>query len=72
MSTKKSKAGKWRIIPSVSYANFSKTYGVGANCFTQWFSVQRFWGGRIISICVKHHQIRLDFRKSWIADMAND
>jgi hypothetical protein len=63
------KACRWKL-PKVSYTNFRKQYpNMGKNCFTKWFSFQRFWSGRIWNISVKHHQVSLDFRLSWVDDM---
>ena len=60
----------WRIFPKIKYTNFRKKYSnIGRDCFTEWFSIERFWGGRIIEICVKHRQISLDFRRNWVEDM---
>jgi len=61
---------KWRLFPKITYHDFSRDR-IGPNCFTAWLSVRRFWYGRIISVCVKRHQVTLDFRRDWIADMSN-
>ena len=37
--------------------------------FNKWFDVGRVWGGRIIEVRVKHHQLSFDFRRNWLADM---
>lgn len=67
----KNKRRKWRIIPLVSYTNWRKQPNVPKDLFREWFSCRRSWGGRIINIRVKHHMLTLDFRYSWLADMAN-
>jgi starvation-inducible outer membrane lipoprotein len=61
---------RWKVVPSVSYTNFAKAFpNSGPYCWTRWFSVNRYWGGKIINISVKHHSVSLDFRRNWIADM---
>lgn len=63
-------ANLWRMIPKVSFANFRRLF---PNCrgFNKWFSINRYWGGRIITIGVLHWQMSLDFRKDFVADMHN-
>lgn len=39
------------------------------DCFTKWFQIKRYWSGKIIYIAIKHHQLVLDFRRDWVADM---
>lgn len=62
------KACRWRF-PKVTYTNFRKQYPNLGNCMTKWFSFKRYWSGRIWNISVKHHQLSLDFRLSWMDDM---
>jgi hypothetical protein len=59
----------WRFIPRVTYTNFKAEYPSSGTAFHSWFSVTRFWHGRIINISIKWHQISFDFRRNWIADM---
>ena len=60
-----------RLIPKVSYTNYRKGYenNVSKLCFQKWFSVERFWSGKIVIVCVKHHGLVFDFRRDWISDM---
>ena len=55
----------------IRYTNF-KNHFPNCNCnavYTQWFYIERRWGGKIINIGVKWHQLSFDFRKNWIMDM---
>jgi len=55
----------------VSYTNFRKEYpGRVDHCFKQWISFHRYWSGRLWLISIRHHQITLDFRLSWLDDLA--
>jgi len=63
------KACRWRF-PKVSYTNYRKEFpGLGESAFTKWFWLRRYWSGRIWNFGIKHHQISLDFRLSWLDDM---
>ena len=62
---------KWRLIPKVSYTNYHKQFPNFKWLWTKWFSIDRFWYGKIIEISVKHRVITLDFRQNWLADMAD-
>ena len=42
---------------------------VPKNLWNEWLSVRRSWGGRIITVHVKHWMLELDFRFNWIDDM---
>ena len=56
----------------IRYVNYRKEFpgkGMGKTCFTKWFCIRRYWSGKIICIRVKHHEISLDFRRDWVADM---
>ena len=60
----------WRWIPRVTYANYHKAFPtMPKNTFSKCFEVGRVWGGRIIDVRVKHHQLSFDFRRNWLADM---
>lgn len=65
------KANRWKWFPQVRYVNFRKVFpNTPKHCFTQWFYFDTLmWGGRIWNIGIKHHQIILDFRLSWLDDM---
>jgi hypothetical protein len=68
MSTRR----KWRLWPSVTYTNYRKACPtLGPGCFRDWLAIRRYWSGRIISVCVRHHELSFDFRRNWIADMVN-
>jgi len=71
MNINKSQAHKWRFLPRISYFNYHKLPYIPRGLFSKCFEVEHWWGGRLIFIRVKHHQIELDFRKNWMADMAN-
>lgn len=59
-----------RLWPVISYTNFRKAYGGdAAKAFRSWFSIRRYWGGKIINVSVRHYQLSFDFRKNWLADM---
>lgn len=57
----------WRLLPKISYTNWSDTPGMSQ----QWPTVKRYWPGRLIYLQWFNHQIKLDFRKSWIDDMVS-
>lgn len=43
---------------------------LGETCFKRRFYLDTWpWGGRIWNIGILHHQVSLDFRKSWVDDM---
>lgn len=69
MNIDRTQAHRWRILPKISYTNFRKEYPNMGGCFKKWFNIQRFWGGKIIYINIKHHQLSFDFRKNWLVDM---
>lgn len=58
-----------RRIPRVSYHRFD---GPARRVFTSWFSFERYWYGNQWTFTVRHHQVTLDFRADWLADMRND
>ena len=62
---------RWRVIPQIRYVNYHRAYPntKGTNCWKRWFSVERYWHGRIININVRHHSLILDFNRNWLADM---
>ncbi len=61
-----------RIIPKIRYTNFRKEFpNCTEGCFKRWFVIERFWGGKIIDVQIKHHQISFDFRANWLLDMIN-
>jgi hypothetical protein len=58
-----------KLIPRIHFINYLKCYPQSAGCWKQWFSVRRYWGGKIILISVRHFAIEFDFRRDWLADM---
>ena len=67
-------ADQWRSIgmtvPKVRYINYRKQFpNASAECWNRWLAIERFWGGKIILLCVRHHAIEFDFRRNWIADL---
>ena len=51
----------------ISYVNFKKEFPVVRNrvaVFDKWFYYDKFWGGKIINVGIKHHQITIDFRSN--------
>jgi hypothetical protein len=59
-----------RLIPKVYFINYRKEFpNMVDNCFNEWFTIQRFWYGRIININIKHYCLKFDFRKNWLLDM---
>jgi hypothetical protein len=64
---------KWRVVPKIHFVNFRKEYpNMGRGCFTKWFEVTRYWGGRIININIKSFTIVFDFRRNWVVDMVSE
>ena len=60
---------KRRLIPSVSFTNFHKSFPSSRGAFTRWLYLDRRWLGLIWNIGVRHYMLTLDFRGDWIADM---
>ena len=57
---------------NITYTNFKKEFAavrVGKCCFDKWFYFQRFWGGKLINIGIKHHQVTIDIRGDWTKDL---
>ena len=69
MTIDRKQANRLRILPKVTYTNYRKKFPNTGGCFKSWFSVNRYWGGRIISISVKHRELSFDFRGNFLADM---
>lgn len=49
----------------ISYTNFKKEFPSvrdGKAVFNSWLQVNRYWGGKLVTIGVKHHQLTIDFR----------
>lgn len=59
-----------RIVPRVRLINFRKLYPDHYRAFSRWFSVRRYWHGKILVISVKYFTVSFDFRRDWLADMA--
>lgn len=60
----------FRLIPKISYTNFRNDFpNMGATAFSKWFDITRCWSGKLIYVCILHHQLSFDFRKDWLSDM---
>lgn len=60
-----------RLIPKIHFVNYKKEFpNMTDGCFIKWFSIQKFWYGKIININIKHYTLSFDFRKNWLLDMA--
>lgn len=46
---------------SIRYVNFLKKYPQSA-CWQSWFSVHRYYGGRMFHFHIRHHALIFDFR----------
>lgn len=65
------KANVWRCLPKVSYVNFRKEFpNMGEQAFKTLFSFKRFWGGKIWTFGILHHQLSFSFVKCPLSDMA--
>jgi len=62
---------KRRLFPKVRYTNFHKQYPktLAYPIFKAWVRVKWYWGGNIVNMQVKHHQLSFDFRRNWMEDM---
>ena len=59
-----------RMLPKFTYVNWKKAAPqAAAVCWKQWFSVKRYWSGKLIYIQIRHHSFQFDFRRDWLADM---
>jgi hypothetical protein len=56
---------KWRMIPLVSYTNWSSVPGMRK----RWPCVKRYWSGRLVYLRWLDHQITLDFRQDVLEDL---
>lgn len=59
---------KWRPIPRVSYTNFRKLYPQSQG-FKRWLVAERFWRKRLWVIGIRHHIVKIDWRRDWVRDM---
>lgn len=59
---------KWRLIPRVSYTNFRKLYPQSQG-FKRWLVAERFWRKRLWVIGIRHHIVKIDWRRDWVRDM---
>lgn len=62
-------ARTWRLVPRVRYVNYHKEFPQAADCWKEWFSVNRYWSGRIVHVGIRARALVFDFRRDWIADM---
>lgn len=65
---KRDSATRWCLLPKVRYINRRKHYR-NDKCFELFPLIQRFWGGRIISINLFGYGFSIDFRQNWLDDM---
>lgn len=69
---KSSFLSRWRILPILHYTNWKVAQpNAGPDCWKSWLSVSRYWSGKLVYINARHHQLVLDFRRNWVADMIN-
>ena len=54
----------------IEYVNYNKEFPK-AKCWKKWFSLKRYWSGKIWHIGIKHHCLVFDFRYDWISDMTD-
>lgn len=59
-----------RKIPKIGFRNMHKEFPASKGIWTEWFRVEKHWGGNIIDIMIRHYMIKLDYRENWLADMA--
>lgn len=60
------------MLPKISICNMRKTYpNSGPYCWNQWLNVGRYWSGKLVIITCKSWCLKLDFRRNWVADIAN-
>ena len=57
-----------RLWPRARFVKYDK----GGHGFKRWFSVQRFWSGKLVHINCRRWSLVLDFRGNWLADMAHN
>ena len=56
----------------IEFRNYRKICTtVSKDAFSSWFSVDKYWGGALVHISIKHYAIVLDFRDNLIHDLAN-
>jgi len=49
-------------IPRVRLVNFRKHFRCADTSFGDWFTVRKFFGGRLIVVSVKSYSVSFDFR----------
>lgn len=59
---------RFRIIPKISYVNYRKLYPQ-TSAFKRLFIAQRAWSGLLWIVGIKHHVVKLDWRRNWVRDM---
>jgi len=61
---------RWRLFPKIEYVDMAKEFPNSAKiCWKKWFSVEKYWMGRLIYIHFKAKTFILDFRRNWLYDM---
>lgn len=59
---------RYRLSPKVSYVNYHKLYPQ-TGAFKKWFVVKRFWSKMLWVVGIRHHFVKLDWRRDWVRDM---
>lgn len=63
---------RWRLLPKVRFINYRREFpNMGPSVFSEWFTIDKKWSGRLIFIHVKAFAVCLDFRRDPVADMMN-
>ena len=60
---------KWRLVPTLTFINWRRQPGFQPVPNLPWFSLERSWEGRLISLRVMYYALRLDFRHDWVAEI---
>jgi hypothetical protein len=64
---------RWLRLPKFAYVNWHKAApNASPGCWKQWFSIKRYWGGKLIYVEVRHHSFQFDFRRDWLADFLGE
>jgi len=62
-----------RSLPKFTYVSWHKAApNSSPNCWKRWFSIRRYWGGKLIYVEVRHHSFQFDFRRNWLADFLGE
>lgn len=56
---------RWLRLPKVDYVDWHKVApNASPGCWKQWFSINRYWGGKLIYVEIRHHSFQFDFRRA--------